>query len=204
MEVKGVLSVTPELSWDQLKNTKYIPFDLHVAQGRNSAMCSDLKARLQERMVRLNSQIVETGETEVFVKYAEEFEYEHRWNDSLSLLTHHIQQLIETFPEHTIEGAFEVSNDDHQYRVVVKDGEILVLKPQKVWLTVGKRLKSRKWTNEDEHTRLKRANELLRLIRVRGVKLCGHDQQEICDEDCLRFQVDEHLMIEGVDTRDFA
>lgn len=203
-KVQGELRITPELTWDQIKKSEYIPWELVLLQGRSSYASGSLRFKIKDRLL----------EDGTFVKYADAVLVGEKWSLTLSGLVWAIDELRKRYSEHEFDGVFHVESDHSgRYRVIVKNGKAMVLKSVQAWRPDGqeptKYVKSRwdhdqvQWVKDDVWDRLSRANELIRLLNdgrtpqeiMKSHKDHGGDHE--CNYECLTHQVVEHLLTEN-------
>lgn len=127
MRISGKLHVMPELTWEDLRDTPYIPFELAVAQGRNSQRSMGLTAEMKDRL---------TEDGQAFVKYADSLVFrQFQRAETIGVLVWYIDQVMQRFPDHMFEGRFSIDmldgRDDH--RIEVRDSDIKVLTHREVW-----------------------------------------------------------------------
>lgn len=186
MEIIGRLHVTPELTWEELRNSSYIPFELAVAQGRNSQATMGMQAEMKERL---------TEDGSAFVKYADSLLFERvRRTEPARTLAWYIEQVIQRFPEHIFEGDFEIDMMDggrDGYRIEVRNDCIKVLKPRQVWVDRELSREDLDRLTRDSHL-LAEAQTLIQRMSVYGmhsgehVDINGREGCLGCDVD--RFQ----------------
>lgn len=203
-KVQGALKITPELTWDQFKKTEYVSWELVQLQGRNSHESGSLEFEIKDRLV--------DDKLGVFGKYVDTVRVKETWNLTLAGLTRQIDKLLEKYPKHEFNGVFYVDSTDvtHQYRIVVKDGKVMVLTRMQIWRVDGidppRHIKSRwdganGWVDDDVWDRLKRANELIRLLndqrKPQEIMQSHFTDDHECDSHCLVYQVADHLLGES-------
>ncbi len=208
----GVLEVQPELSWDDLKNTAYIPHELHKLQGRVSSRHADFTAIVEDRLI-------ETVTGTAFVKYADTFELRNTSLYSsyggLRSITSYagaVDELIQTFPEHVFSGSMRLyrteCEDLPSVKVEVEDNKITVLESYTDWRVLSGPVKAQidrwkagdGWSKVQAHQRLGEAVELLHLmIGRREIEAAMHEHEpNACPQGCLHAQVLDFLRDEGV------
>lgn len=191
MQVTGKLTATPELTWEELKTTAYIPFEYAVMQGRNSQTSLGMQAQLKERMI-------ETSEGEAFAKYADSLVFDLCAAETLTSLVRWIEKAIETFPGHSFEGRFTVifsPKNGGEARIEVEGSNITVSTCRQVWVPsnipdaeVSKLFHERGLAQE--------AQRLLQRVHAMnpiGLHWGDHDKAATGVPDCLGCDLDNFL-----------
>lgn len=136
MEIFGRLRVSPTLEWEDLRSSRYIPFELHRIQGRNSAMSSALHADIKERLV---PDVEGVSGNVAFVKYAESFFFDptpSRFAHSVSEIASWVRQVIEAFPDHVFDGSVEVREGKQSWVILIEDGVLTVQERRTIWVPI--------------------------------------------------------------------
>lgn len=134
MQIYGTLRVSPTLEWEDLRSSRYIPFELHRMQGRNSAMSSQLHADIKERLV---SDVEGVSGHVAFVKYAESFFFDptsSRFAHSVSEVASWVRQAIEAFPDHVFDGLVRLEEGKQEWIILVEDNAITVKEKRSLWV----------------------------------------------------------------------
>lgn len=207
--LSGCLSVTPAITWDQMRDSSYISHELHAAQGRNSSRHDMLRLDVRDELVDRGRFFVKVANTVSLSAGSSQ-----GWGDEVHQVVRAIRRIMDYFPENDFEGEFRVGSDEVIHRrIVLHDRKIVVLDRQVVWAmspleplhhNIRPRWDSKntRWLTEEPLDRLGRANALLAHLmenpEARKALHHGSDCEDTCwTEECVVYLIRNHLDREG-------
>jgi hypothetical protein len=114
--VSGEITITPPLTWNEIKDSPFLGCDLDVA------------LHVQEETVDTEDGTL-TRKTATALVPA--------WEDSYKAyhLVEHVQRALDAFPGHTFTGRLECEGEDNTdiWRVIIRDGRAVKIEPRIVW-----------------------------------------------------------------------
>jgi hypothetical protein len=118
--VEGEIAITPPLTWSELKDS---PF----ARATNPTLRDVRLVVTEEQVDTPEGPLLRRSAAALVPAYADGYKAYH--------LVEHVQQAIDAFPGHAFTGRLDCSGEEagDVWRVVVRDGRALEVRPQIVW-----------------------------------------------------------------------
>jgi hypothetical protein len=117
--VTGAFTATPPITWTEMKDTPYASDDRRA---------SDLKLHVVENTVDTPwGDLIERTATKLSLRDIDEY---RAYN-----LIEHVQAAIDAFPDHEFTGHLHCEGDENDdiWRVAIRDGRAIEVKPRIVW-----------------------------------------------------------------------
>ncbi|MFI5525026.1 DUF6205 family protein [Streptomyces platensis] len=119
--VTGEFTITPPLTWSEIKDSPYLDGDAHT--GR-----LDVKLSIAEEQVDTKDGPLLRRSAAALVP---------AWDDSFKAydLIDHVQDAIDSFPGHAFTGRLECEGEEagDLWRVVIRDGRAVRIEPRIIW-----------------------------------------------------------------------
>lgn len=117
----GAISITPPLTWAEIKNSPYLP---DKARGKGL----DVKLRVIEENVETDDGTLTRRSADAIVPVTED---SYKGYDIVET----VQKVIDSHPGHEFTGRFDCEGEDAAdvWRLVVKNGRAVKVKAQIVW-----------------------------------------------------------------------
>lgn len=122
--VSGEITITPPLTWNEIKASPFEP----VGRGQYCAIDIDLVLRIEETSVDTDEgTLVRRTGTALVMRQIDEYRARN--------LVEQVQQCIDLFPGHTFTGRLDCEGEENadMWRVVIRDGRAVRVEPRIVW-----------------------------------------------------------------------